>query len=421
MTDLLVLAGLVLGYGLISGRAQGTSLTPQMVFVAAGVVLGSGGLRVLSGTPTEEAVRILAEATLVLALFTDAARIELPLLRREFRLPLRLLGIGMPVGLMIGAGVAYGLFPAFGLWEAALLAAVLLPTDAALGAAVVGDRRLPVRIRQSINVESGLNDGIALPIVLVMVTLAATAQGDMGAPAAWAGFAARQVGFGLLVGVLVGGLGGWALTRADAAGWVSSTYRRTFVLALGASGYVGAEMATGNGFIAAFVAGLAFGTVARDQCPQVQAFAEREGELLGMVTFTLFGAVIVGPRLAEVDWRVVVYAVLSLAVVRVLAVAVATLGAKLRWETVLFLGWFGPRGLASIIFALLVVEEAGIAVADDIMVVTGVTVMLSVFAHGASAAPLARVFARRAEAFEPVAPERLAVPEHHVRHYTPRR
>ncbi|GAB3488486.1 cation:proton antiporter [Amycolatopsis cihanbeyliensis] len=415
MTDLLVLAALLLGYGLVSGRLHGTAITAPMVFVTAGLVLGQGGLGWLSGTAGEGAVRVLAEATLVLVLFTDAVRIDLPTLRREYHFPLRLLAIGMPVGILLGTVAAWLIFEDFGMWEACLLAAVLAPTDAALGAAVVADRRLPVRVRQSLNVESGLNDGIALPVVLLLVALAATGQGDAGSAAEWAWFAVRQIGLGVTVGVAGGTVGGWLLNRLDSAGWLTPTYRRLAVLALAALVYAGAELATGNGFIAAFVAGLCFGSVAREQCQQVHEFAEREGELLGMATFTMFAAVIAGSRLTDIDWPVVAYAVLSLVVVRMLAVAIAMLGSRVRFETTLFFGWFGPRGLASILFALLVVEQSGVASGERTMLVASVTVVLSVYAHGLTAAGWARGFARRARTLAPEAPEHLRVTEHHVR------
>ncbi|WP_034271590.1 cation:proton antiporter domain-containing protein [Haloechinothrix halophila] len=416
MIDLLVLAGLVLAYGLVSGRTSGSPVTAPMVFVAAGLVLGDAGLDVLSGDVSEGAVRVLAEATLVLVLFTDAVRIDLSALRREYHFPLRLLAIGLPVAVVLGTAAAVLIFPAFGLWDAALVAAVLVPTDAALGAAVIADRRLPVRLRQTLNVESGLNDGLALPVVMLFVALAASAQGDIGSTGSWVWFMLRQIGLGVAVGVVVGNVGGWLLRRMDQAGWVTATYRRLAVLALAGLAYGGAEVATGNGFVAAFVAGLCFGSVAREQCPYVHEFAEREGELLTVATFAMFGAVIIGPRLPEVGVSVVLYAVVSLVVVRLAAVAVAMIGSGVRAETVLFLGWFGPRGLASILFALLVVERAGVAVANDVLVIAGATVLLSVYAHGISASPWARGFARRAEGLAPTASERVPVTEHYTRH-----
>ncbi|WP_211658519.1 cation:proton antiporter [Phytoactinopolyspora halophila] len=210
-----------------------------------------------------------------------------------------------------------------------------VPTDAALGAAVISDRRLLVRIRQTLNVESGLNDGLALPVVL-LAAVVATGEGANGSAGEWVWFTVRQIGLGAAAGVLAGTAGGWMLKRLDAMGSMTSTYRRLSVLALAVLAYALAESTTGNGFIAAFVAGLCFGTVAREQCPHVHEFSE--GELLAMLTFAMFGAVIAGPRLADLDWRVVAYAVLSLAVVRVLAVAVAMIASKVQVETVIFLG-----------------------------------------------------------------------------------
>jgi NhaP-type Na+/H+ or K+/H+ antiporter len=420
VTDLLLLAALFIGYALISGRTQGTWLTAPMVFTTGGLVLGTGGLGLLTGTVSGEAMRVLTEATLVLVLFTDAVRIDLGALRREFRLPLRLLGIGMPVGIALGTAVAYGVLPGLGLVGCALLAAVLVPTDAALGTAVVSDRRLPVRVRQSLNVESGLNDGIALPAVVILSALAVTTDGAADSALAWAGFAAMQIGLGVLAGGVVGTLGGWLLTRVNEAGWVGATHRRLFPIALAVLAYAGAETVSGNGFLAAFTAGLAFGVTGRDHRRYVHQFAEREGELFSMITFTLFGAIVIGPLLGDVDWRVVAYAVLSLVVVRPLAVAAATLGARLRPTTVLFLGWFGPRGLASVLFALMVAEQSGIEVGERVLLVAGMTVLISVYAHGITAAPLARAFAGRARGFDPSAPEHQEMTEHHVRWPFPR-
>jgi NhaP-type Na+/H+ or K+/H+ antiporter len=412
MTDLLILALLLFGYGLVSKKLVGSPVTPPMVFVTAGLLLGGGGLNLISGMADEEVIRVLAEATLVLVLFTDAVRIRLRVLRKEYNFPLRLLGIGMPAAIVLGALAAWLIFPSLGIWAAALLATVLVPTDAALGIAVVSDKSLPMRVRQTLNVESGLNDGIALPLVLLFV--AVTAEQENNSAQEWTLFAARQIGLGVVAGVITGLVGGWLLTRMDRAGWITPTYRRLAVLALAVLTYAGAELVTGNGFIAAFVAGLCFGSVAREHCPHVHEFAEREGELLAMLTFTMFGAVIAGPLLTDVDWRVGIYAVFSLAVIRLLAVAVAMIGSKVTVETVLFFGWFGPRGLASILFALLVVEEIGTPDADLIMLVTSATVVLSVYAHGLTAAPWAKAFGRRAQKLRSSAPEWHPATEHHL-------
>nr|WP_269902749.1 cation:proton antiporter [Lolliginicoccus lacisalsi] len=407
-----MIAALIVLFGLVSGRLRGTPITAPIFFVAAGLAMGATGIGAIDEAADHEAIRVLAEATLVLVLFTDAARINLAVLRREYSLPLRLLGIGLPVMILLGTGVALLLFNEFTVWQAALLAAILAPTDAALGAAVVSDEQVPVRIRQTLNVESGLNDGIALPVVLVLVALAG--QSAQGTTTDWAQFAAAQVGWGVLAGIAIGAGGGWLLQRASSAGWVTSTYQRLAVVGLAAATYAGAEYVGGNGFIAAFMAGLAFGTVARRECRHVDDFASREGELLTIITFTVFAAVVAGDQLGEVEWRAFALAMASLLLVRPLAVAIALAGSGLRLESVLFLGWFGPRGLASILFALLVVEQAGIANAATILLVATTTVMLSVLAHGLSAAPWARAFGARASQLDAGAPEHLGMGEHHL-------
>lgn len=418
MTDLLVISVILLAYALVSGRLASTSVTAPMVFVTAGLAFGPAGAGLISGSVEEEGIRLLSEVTLGLVLFTDAVRIDFRALRREYALPLRLLALGMPLGIALGTVFGLLVFDPGHWWAAALLAAVLIPTDAALGAAVVSDRRLPVRVRQTLNVESGLNDGIALPVVMLLLALTAAEEGGIGSASWWASFAARQIGLGVVVGALAGVAGGLLIERLGTRGRITTTYERLATLAIAVSAFTTAELFGGNGFIAAFVTGLAFGAVARDRCPQVHEFAEREGELLAMTTFTLFGAVIIGPRLGDIGWAEVGYACLSLVVMRPLAVLVAMARSGVALPTVLFFGWFGPRGLASILFALLVVEESGIAEADTILLVTAVTVTLSVYAHGLTAAPLARRLGAYTAGLTPTAPERRSMTEHHVRNRT---
>ena len=314
MTELLIVALVVLGFALVSRRLATSPVTAPMVFTTVGLVVGLGGLGWFDLTLENEAVTVLVEATLVLVLFTDAIRIDLRALRRQASLPGRLLGIGMPLTVVAGAGVAVWVVPGLGLVEGALLAAVLAPTDAALGQAVVSDERLPTRVRQTINVESGLNDGIAVPLVTVL--LAAVAAEGVGGAGDWVGLAAQQVGFGVLAGLLAGVVGGRLLDSRAAAGAVEGIYRQLATLAVAAAAYALAGLLDGNGFIAAFTAGLAFGQVARSQCTDVQDFTEDEGELLSALTFLIFGAVLVGPVLDELTWPIAAYVVASLTVVR---------------------------------------------------------------------------------------------------------
>ncbi len=382
MLVLLVVALAVFGFAMFSQRSALSPVTAPMVFTAVGLLVGTAGADWFDLSLDGEVVSVLVEGTLVLVLFTDAARIDLRALRTHAALPGRLLGIGLPLTILAGTATAALLFGELRLVEAGLVAAVLAPTDAALGQAVVSDRRLPVRIRQALNVESGLNDGIMVPVVTVL--LAASAAEAAGA-GAWGELVARQVGFGLAAGGLAGAAGGWLLHRRSAAGQVEGTYRQLAGLSVAAGAFAGAEVLGGNGFIAAFVAGLAFARLATSECADVQDFTEDEGELLTALTFFVFGAVLAGPSLGDWSWKIGLYAVASLTVVRVVPALVALARSGTLMETRLFLGWFGPRGLASILFALLVSQELEGPGADTVLDIAVWTVLISVYAHGLSA------------------------------------
>jgi NhaP-type Na+/H+ or K+/H+ antiporter len=387
----LVVAVFVFAHALISRRIESSPISGPMVFVAAGVLLGSIGA-LDEGVTTDSVVRVAAEVTLILLLFTDAIRIDLDVLRRQVALPGRLLGLGLPLTVVLGAGLAVLLFPTFSLVEAALLGAVLAPTDAALGRAVVSNKRVPVRIRQAINVESGLNDGLAVPVVTLFLSLSATSVEVGGDPFGLV-FAARQIGFGLLAGLAAGYIGGRLLGRFARRGWVEGAFRQLGTLAIGVAAFASAELIGGNGFVAAFVAGLTFGAVAREHCEGAYDFAEDEGVLLSLITFLFFGAGLVVSEVSELDWRVVLYAVASLTVVRMVPVWLALSRAHLASPTKAYLGWFGPRGVASILFGLVVAEDLDTPAADRILSVVVWTVVLSVVLHGATASWLSDRYA----------------------------
>jgi NhaP-type Na+/H+ or K+/H+ antiporter len=412
VAEVAVVAGFVVAYALVSRRLETTWVTGPMVFVAAGIVLGEVGVGALDFGMGDGPVRVLAEATLVLLLFTDAIRIDLAVLRQHRLLPVRLLLVGLPLTVVAGTLLAFGVFPRLGLWEAAVLAAVLSPTDAALGQAVVADRRVPVRIRQALNVESGLNDGLMVPVITVLVAVAAFGS-DIESAAYWAEFVARQLGFGVLIGGAVGYVGGRLLDDFSKRGWVDGAFRQLATLAIGVAAFAGAELLDGNGFVAAFVAGLAFGHVAREACEGAYDFAEDEGQLLALLTFLAFGAVLAGPQLDEVTWRVALFAVLALTVMRMLPVALSLVGVGLRRATVLYVGWFGPRGLASILFALFLVEEAELPGTSELSLVVTWTVLLSVLLHGLTSVPVTRRYAALLATMPHVAdmPEEMDVPE----------
>ena len=392
MTDVAVIAVFVLLYGTVSTRVTRVGLTPTIVFVAFGIVAGSSGLDWIELDLEEEGVRLLAEATLILVLFTDAARIDLRALRRQYQLPARLLGIGLPLTIAAGGLVALVVLDQLEFWEAFLVGAILAPTDAALGQIVVTSPRLPVRVRQTLNVESGLNDGIALPVITIFLALAAVEE-DIESTSFWVEFIAKQIGFGVLVGVVGGAVGMRLIDIASRREWITGVSRQLSTLAVAVGAYAVASTIDGNGFIAAFTAGIAAGGVARHHCEDVFNFTEDEGELLTLLTFLIFGAAFAGPALDELSWEIAVYAVASLTAVRMVPVAIGLLGTGLRPATVGFLGWFGPRGLASIVFGLLILEEADLAGGDFAFLVVTWTVLLSVVAHGLTAMPLTNRYA----------------------------
>ncbi len=398
LLSLSIVTGGLLLYSLVSGRLIGTVVTAPMVFVAFGFLIGPGGLNVADVSASHSVIHTIAELTLVLVLFTDAARIDLKQVRRDHDLPMRMLVIGLPLAVILGAWVAVMLFPDFSLWEAALLAALLAPTDAALGQAVVSDKAVPTRIRQAINIESGLNDGIVLPAVLLFAALA-LASSHHGTPEAgdWLRFGLLQVTLGPLVGIAIGYAGARLLDTAAESGWAGTSFQGIGILSLALFSFVAAELSGGNGFISAFVAGMVFGNTLRHPCVFLFEFMETQGQLLMLITFTVFGAALLPEVIGHITPTILLYAVLSLTFIRIIPVGVSLLGAGLRFPTPLFLGWFGPRGLASILFVLLILEEAALPHSDELFATTVVTVALSTLLHGVSAAPLAKLYGRLTE------------------------
>lgn len=391
--DIALISGFVLAYALVSRRLESTPITGPMVFVGFGLLIGSGGLDVIEIGMDEGAVRTLAEATLVLLLYTDAIRIDLGRLRTQVDIPLRLLGIGLPLTVAAGTIVALLVFSEFSVWEAALVAAILAPTDAALGHAVVSNPRVPIRVRQAINVESGLNDGLMLPIITLFLAVAATSI-DLETPGFWTEFAAEQIGYGILAGAVGGYAGGRLIREFAGRGWMDGAFRQLSTLAVGVGTFACAEAVGGNGFVAAFVAGLAFGAAARDYCAGVYDFAEDQGQLLALLTFLFFGASLAGPVVDDLTWRIAIYALLSLTIVRMVPVALSLTGARLKAPTIAYLGWFGPRGLASILFGLFILEEAELPVGDDLFRVVIWTVLASVLLHGVTSVWLSERYGR---------------------------
>ena len=391
--QLAALALILLGFAAISGRIEGTWITAPMVFTAAGLLAGVEALGIVDPAATGIEVKTLAEATLAVVLFSDASRIDLNALRRTLGIPARLLGIGLPLTILAGLVVGVALLGDLAWPEALLLAIILAPTDAALGQAVVTSRRLPARIRQSLNVEAGLNDGICVPLFFVALAVALAEDGAIGNGAA-AELVLEKIGYGVVGGVVAGATAAAVVVYAGGRHLVDATWLQVVPLAGALLGYGLAEAIGGSGFIAAFVGGMVFGGLRRHRGGDVSYLMEQTGAVLTAVTFVVFGAILLGPALRELTWQIALYAILSLTVVRMAPVAIAMLGTSARRPTVAFLGWFGPRGAASIVFGLLVLEEESALPNQDVILTTVfVTVGLSVLAHGATAAPLSTRYA----------------------------
>ncbi|MFI5271513.1 MAG: cation:proton antiporter [Ktedonobacterales bacterium] len=391
-----ILAALIVLYSAMALLLRRWFLSMPLVFVAIGFLLGPGGVGILPLALHTNGVKELTEITLALLLFADASTLSLRRVSEDAPIPTRLLTIGLPLTMFLGAALALGLMPTEGLALAALLGAILAPTDAALGLPIFHNPLVPVRIRRALNVESGLNDGIATPFVSLFLAYAVATEDHF--PRGWLASALSQIALGLLVAVVVGVTGGWLLTQTARRGWTSGGSEQIAILGLALAAYLGSLSIHGNGFIAAFVGGIVFGAVTRDQFAKPTEFTETFGIFLSLLVWVIFGALLVPSALLHTtDWRPIVYAVLSLTVVRMLPVALSLVGTHLRPDTIALMGWFGPRGLASVVFTLLIVEQAGEGSQAIYTLLTFVvwTILLSVFAHGLSAQPLSSWYARR--------------------------
>ena len=367
------------GYALVSKRLTTTPISGPMVFVAIGVAgyaLGILDQVQVAGSGLSEVL----ELTLSLLLFTDASKVHVRSWEADMDLPTRLLTIGMPLTIVLGTVGAALVFPTISLVAAALIATILAPTDAALGTAVITNPSVPSRIREALGIESGLNDGIALPIILFLITIGEAEEGR----SLW-GLFVEGIGFGIVVGLGLGAGAALALGYAGRRSWIAPAWRRISVVAVAFTTFLVADAMGGSGFIAAYVAGNVFGRLADPADHSSGEFGEDLGTILTMISFLIFGAFILGPNTSAFTTSTVIYAVLSLTVVRMIPVAIAMIGWEFRPQTVLYLGWFGPRGLASIIFAGLLVEEAGLAGSEVIVAAVIVTVTFSVVLHGATA------------------------------------
>jgi NhaP-type Na+/H+ or K+/H+ antiporter len=350
MTILAILAALMFLYSLLSHRLERTIITGPMIFTTAGILMYLAFPGQMAGAIELKPVLLLAEIALAVVLFTDGTRIRVSELIGSAKLPGRLLVIGMPLIILAGTILAALMFTELSIWEAAILGAILAPTDAGLGHAVMSSKRVPVRIRQALNVEAGLNDGLAIPFLMLFIALARVDKplSDQS----WIVYLMQEVGLGILLGLLFGIIGGWLMGQANKRKWMSAPLKQLALLSIAVLAWTVIEFSAGNSFIGAFVAGLMIKNGYESAGERMVEFSEAWGQLLNLYVFAVFGT-LAGPVLGELGVVSGLYALLSLTIVRMLPVGISLIGARLHRSTVLFMGWFGPRGLASIVLGLI--------------------------------------------------------------------
>lgn len=392
--ELAVLAVFAFLYSTVAGALEKTPLTGPILFTICGLVFGPLGLGWFQADITVDELKYLADLTLALILFIDAANADLSVLRRSFRIPGRMLVFGLPG--VIALGFVFGILFFDGLtWaEVAILATMLAATDAALGKAVVANKAVPADVREGLNVESGLNDGLCVPILFLFIALAQGTTGEGGSTALAIRLVLQEVGIGMLVGLGMTAIGVGLIRFAWRRGWLNEIWMQLPVITLSVACFTVAQSLHGSGYIAAFVGGMLFGSLAKESTHRLVLAAEGTAEILAMITWVAFGTAVLGYAFDYFSWQVVLYAVLSLTVIRMLPIFVSLSGTGETRESKLFLGWFGPRGLASVVFAVIVLNH-DLPGAKLMAVVVICTVFLSVILHGISANPLASLFARR--------------------------
>ncbi len=387
---------LIFVFGLVSKVAENSPISAPMFFVFVGLLLSPLGLGIyhLDITETDSGIiKLIAELTLVIILFVDASFIHLKNLRARLAgLPTRLLLIGLPLTMIFGTLVAMGMFPETSIWLLAMLALILSPTDAALGQAVVKSPAVPCKIRESISAESGLNDGISLPPIFVCLAVIASGTGHISEDDHWLTFMAMQLTLGPLVGAFVGHFGGKLIQYAHDKQWMNEVFQRLTCLSIAILAYAFAESVHGNGFIAAFCAGLFLGVHNESVRERIQEFGETEGQMLTLFVFLIFGLAFV-PTLAPYwDLMALFYALLSLTVIRIIPVFICLIGSGLNNYSKLFIAWFGPRGIASILYLLIAIDQIGKQGNEKVFAIIVLTVLLSTFAHGMSAIAMSNKF-----------------------------
>lgn len=397
---LAILAIFVLAYSTVAGAVERSWISGPIIFTLFGLLIGPFGLNLLTLESDRELIKALAEATLAMVLFTDAAGAHIRVLKRTTGLPVRLLLIGLPLTVLLGFGVGVLIFDNLSIFAIAVLATMLAPTDAALGKAVVTNQAVPDAVRQGLNVESGLNDGICVPILFVFLALALDTTGDQGPRALAVELVVKEIGIGLAVGLVLTFVAVRFLKFARKRQWLTQTWIQVPVVALALSCFAVAQLLGGSGFIAAFSGGLLLGIMdahlPREVKEEFLLASEGTGDTLALITWVIFGSAVVGQVIGQFSWPILVYSLLSLSIIRIFPVFVSLLGSGIDTEGKLFIGWFGPRGLASIVFAVIVVES-DLPGSETLVMTVACTIILSIILHGITANPWARAYGKRRE------------------------
>jgi len=393
-TNLAIVTAFAFLYSAFAKGIERTWVGGPIVFTLFGVLLGPLGAGILTLDVTNETLRALAEMTLALVLFNDAASADLGVLRSNLRIPERMLAIGLPLIILLGFAVGMLLFDELDLYEVAILATILAATDAALGKPVITNRRVPARIREGLNMESGLNDGICVPILFIFIALAVSASGEAGGISDALHLVTEEIGIGLAVGLVLAVLGGWMLRLSAEHDWLSETWMQVTVIALAIASFAAAQSIGGSGFIAAFSGGLLFGKITRQHKKVLLRASEGTGDAFALLTWVVFGSAIIGKVIGYISWPILLYSVLSLTLIRMLPIFLSLAGTSESTKSKLFMGWFGPRGLASIVFTIIVMNE-NLPGGETLAIVVVCTVCLSIIAHGITATPLSEAIGKR--------------------------
>ena len=395
MKEVFIIATIVLLYGYISKLLEKYNISGPMVFTLFGLFLSPLGINYLSLDLNAESVKIVAELALIIVLFSDSSTLNVRNFKEGYKIPLRLLFIGLPLTILFSTYAGTLFFPATPLLYIIVMALILAPTDAALGKAVVVDKSVPKRIRSGINIESGLNDGIVFPLLITALLLISSHQ-ELGSDNSWGLYLLKQISLGFFIGALSGFVGAKGLNFAQKQEWIESSYKNLTPLSLAILTYFIAEYFGGNGFIAVFISGLFFGSFTEVLKEEQSSFLESEGEVLILISFLVFGLTFIPLTIELWSPKVFLYAFLSLTLFRMLPVFISLLGLGLSNTSKLFIGWFGPRGIASILYVMTVAHSVELSIVDEeLFAVISVTILLSIILHGLSATPLVKKYGSR--------------------------